>query len=798
MLNAQEQGSATVRGYVYDESESPLGSATVTLHLPADSSIIKIDVSGVDGLFQLAQLPTSTYFLRITSIGFVPFESQPFAIIQNSTHKIGPVVLQRNTEQLAEAEVFATKPLVDIQHDRTLVNVDQLLSSQGGSALDVLKQSPGLSLNNEGAISIRGKQNILVLIDGQQTFMTGTELTDYLRGLPAGLLDQIEIITQPSAKYDAMGTGGIVNLKTKRGQQQGFNASISIGAQQGRYANSANSLNVNWKIDNFNVTTNYGYVFNSPLMELTQQNIFEDITGTVEATVDQKYESASTNHTHDIRTGIDYATDRTTLGVVYTGTFKTYPTQSATSYSDIFDGRYRPIATNGATTNRKARNPKQGVNLYLHQKIDENGQELSITADYLAYNRDVLYYLVNTYTDLHEPANGQISQIRQNIPSDIDIYGIKSSYTLSIAEAIKLEAGVKSTFMKMDNNALFQLHDVSTRRFETDASRSVHYLFGESVSAAYLTYHQKFNDSWALQAGLRVAHTRNNGEEINTSAHFNRRYTQFFPSLMLTSNVNDRHTLAISYGRRINRPIYEQLIPFAFYADLLYYQVGNPHLRPELAHNVDISHTFADKLMTTLSYSHVDDIQSGIFRTQPGSLVLEEAFTNIAVRSSYGLSVDYAEELAPWYSLSVNATVMNNHFSGALAGEYIDIGKTSWMGQLVSQFRLGKSWNAELSANYQSATQEDAISVLLGMGSVNLTVGKQILNNKGSLRFLLLDPLNTGRYSYYSKLGILTSHFKTYWDNQKFGLSLSYRFGSSKVAPAREQTSSMEEEVERL
>ncbi len=797
-LSAQEQDHAIVKGKVYDESNSPIGSATVTLHLLADSSIVKIEVSDQDGLFQLVQLDSSTYFLRISSIGFTPFESQPFDLPKGSVHELNPV-LQQKAEELGAVEVSSTKALVDIQPDRTIINVDQLLSGQSGSALDLLQQSPGLSMNNEGAISIRGKQNILVLIDGRQTFMTGTELTEYLRGLSASLLDQIEIITQPSAKYDAMGAGGIVNLKTKKGSQQGFNANLNIGAQQRKYFNSSNSLNMNWRTGKFNLTSSYGYALNSPTGELIQQNIYENSAGSREAVVEQNFHSISTSHTHDIKAGLDYdASDKTTIGIAYTGTFKAYPPQSNTSVSNIFDAQYMPNATNTAIRSRKASNPKQGINFYLNQKIGGDGQELSITADYLDYNRNSLSNLVNTYTDLADPVNGQISQIRQEIPSDIEIYGFKADYTLPVSEKAKFEVGVKATFLKMDNNALFQIFNEATQNFETDAVRSVHYLFDEDVSAAYLNYHQQFSDTWTLQAGLRVERTSNNGQEVLTSETFNRQYTQLFPNFMLSHDINDKHTVAVSYGRRINRPLYEHLIPFAFYTDLLYSIVGNPHFRPELAHNIDISHQLSDKLSTTMSYSHVNDVQSGIFNFKPGSLVLEESYTNASVLNTYGLSVDYSHEMASWYNFSINTTVMNRHFKGALVDQEINVKKTYWTGQLINQFSLGKTWKAELSANYQSASQEDPISISHRMGATNLTLGKQILDKKGNLRILFIDPFNTGRYSYYSKQGILTSNFKYYWDNQKFGLSLSYRFGSSSVKPSREKTSSMEEEAGRL
>ncbi len=798
VTDAQGQAAASVGGLIHNPGKSPLEAITVTLHRLADSGIAKIDLSDQDGRFQLTELSAGSYFIRITAIGFSPFESEPFSLAENTVRQVDSICLYPGSIELAAVDVVANKPLLDVRHDRTIVNVDQLLSAQGGSAFDLLKQSPGLTMNQDGAISIRGKQNVLVQIDGRQTFMTGADLTEYLRGLSADQLDQIEIITQPSAKYDAAGTGGIINLKTKKGQQQGINTKVTLGARQGRYFNSGNNIDVNWKTSNVNISLNYGYVLDRPLIRIDQQNLFENEAGITEAIVVQDFKSIATNHTHNVRSGLGYTAGRTTVGLTYTGTFVVYPTQTNTTFSDIFDAQTTPVATNNSARGRKSRKPMRGINLYMHQDFGNKGQELSIVADYLAYNRSLVYNLTNTYTDLNEPTNNQFSQIRQEIPSDIDIYGIKADYVYPVADDIKLEVGFKSTFMKMDNNALFQLYDAVTQRYETDADRSVHYLFDENINAAYINYHQQLGESLEVQVGLRMENTRNNGEEANKAERFDRRYTQFFPVATLNYQASDKHALSVGYNRRINRPTYLDLIPYAYYTDLLYYQVGNPRLRPELVHNVDLAHTFADKVTTSFNYAHISDVLSGVFRTQPGSPVLEEGFANVATKNSYGISVDYSEEITPWYTLSSAVTVSYNHFSGALADEPINVGRASWLGQLTNQFSFGESWSVELLANYQSSMQEDAISVLHQMGQVDVTVGKQVLDNKGSLRFLLIDAFNTGRYSYDSQLGKLTSDFKLRFDNRMIGLSFSYRFGSGKGSAKREQRSSTDEEVGRL
>ncbi|WP_028297217.1 TonB-dependent receptor [Olivibacter sitiensis] len=758
---------------------------------------MKLELTGENGEFQFSALPSSLYYIRVTALGYMPYVSHVIDLNATLVYEFGVIHLEKETIQLDAVEIKGKRPVVETLVDRYIVNVDQLLSGQGSTVMDLLGQSPGITVGPDGGISIRGKSSVLVLIDGRQTFLVGEELRDYLKGLPSDQFYQVEIITRPSAKYDAAGTGGVINIKTKKGQLNGFNGTVSATGRHGRYYSQVNNLSVNFRKNNFNATGSYGYILDRPYTYIVSENLFANSDGMIGNRSDQAIRTWTTNHTHSARIGMDYMTPKTSIGVTYSGTFILHPFQYKTSYTGIFDAGSNLVASNDATRTREASNPRQTVNLYFQQQIGKKGQSLNIVADYMAYDRNVEYFLENRFIELATPENSIFSQIRQDIPSDINIYGVKVDYTIPFKGDKKLDVGMKSTYSEMNNQALFQQFSPSSGSYVIDPYRSVHYLFDEAIYAAYVNYAQPIGSSMEIRAGLRVERTNNHGREIRTGEAFDRDYMQWFPMLLLSYTPSEQHSWALNYSRRVNRPHYESLIPFAFYSDLLFYQTGNPYLRPEIMNTVDLSHTFADKLTTTFGYSQLNDFFSGTLESVPGDLVIVEGMANIANQYLYSLSMAYSDQVTSWYDLS--AELLANHigFQGELNGVPIDVGRFSWMVQLVNQFALGRNWSAEATISYMSPSQSDAISVMRKLFRSNLTVSKQILQNRGAVRLQLLDPFFSEQYKSDTYYQGLTNYYHYQFDSRRVGLSFTYRFGHGNT-PRRQQKTSMEEETERL
>ena len=795
---SQTTPTSVIMGSVHSDDRTPLAVATVQLYTLPDSGRVKIELSDELGTIRLSQLSAGRYYIQIAALGFNTWQSEAFDLSDNDTYDLGAVVLETSTIELEAVDVSAQRPLVEIQSDRTVVNVDRLLSAQGGTAWDVLRQSPGLSTNASGEVAIRGKSKVLILVDGRQTYLSGPELTDYLKGLAGSQLAQVEIITQPSAKYDAEGTGGVINLKTKKGITDGLNGSISLAGRQGRHTHTNNSLNINWKSGNINLFANYSYVLNNRYLASSQTSDFFNPSGAVTAHNQQAFTLQGAEHAHTLKTGVDYGNDKgLSLHASYSGNFARAPGTVINTNSNISDAGYLPTATNHAIRRAVSYAWRHAASASLEKQWDSTGQRLTIAGDFLSNNVGNNISLTNTY----QPLTGgpdQLDRIRQQVPSNADIYGLKADYHYPATEAINVDWGIKASRVHMDNDAVFLLYNDMNNQYERDPTRSVHYIFNESIYAAYLTYRHSFTEAWQLQAGIRVEHTRNDGEEMVTNESFGKHYTDVFPSATLSYQLTEQHSLSATYSRRTNRPLYYQLVPYRWYSDLLYYVVGNPKLAPEITNNIDISHTYAGKLTTSLSFNRTQNLITDISRVPSANLAIEDAVINMGRAIDYNLSVMYTEQPAPWLSTSLSVTGQHIRFNYLNGSQWAHIHQTNWQGMFNSQFTWGKSWAAELSASYQDMIRYGPFIIMKPTGQLTASVRKTILDGKGSITLVGTDLLNTYWYKGITQTDELRLDFSDRIDSRLVGLSFSYRFGNSSQAQKAAPASSTEEEAARL
>ncbi len=794
----QQRNSTTLTGQVVDENQQPLPYATVTLHQQPDSAIAKIGVSDENGSFTLASLAPGGYFIRVAAMGHRPYESAALALDSLKAIRLPPIVLTAHADALETVDIVAAQPLIEMRADRTVVNVDQLLGVQGRSAWELIQQAPGVMAGGDGAVSIHGTNNALVIIDGKQTYLSGSELSEHLQSLPADQIHQVEVIARPSAKYDAAGIGGVINLRTKKGLTNGFSGSFTLGARQGRYFNSTNNLDASWKHDKIYVFANLSYALGNPLIKLNQRHEYKDASGIAESIVAQRFISESTTSTPAVRTGFDYAAGSFAIGMEYHANLKGYPAQHNSSFSEILSPQQQLLATNEATRTRELRNPIHSIRAYLEQQLGKPGSSLSVVADYLNYNRPLRYDLNNTLVPAGQASAADRTLIRQNIPTTIGVYGIKADYRLPLTASATFEAGIKSTRMEMDNNAVLGIQNVATAQYDTDVSRSAHYLFDEHISAAYVDYNQQWGSNWVLQAGLRIEHAQNQGEETRRQDAFRNRHTQLFPSVLLQYRPRQQHGFGIGYNRRINRPNYEFLIPFTFYSDLLYQQGGNPHLLPEVSGRFSLSYTFANQLSASLSYTRASNPFLITLARQPGSPAMAFGFGNLDNLDTYSLNISYMKPVTPWYSLMTSLTGLHEHYAGSIEGEQLDAARLSGMGQLINQIRLPRAWAVELTASYLSSMQDGPFSISEPMSRIDITLSKQVLNNQGSLRLQVIDLFDDYHYVTRSSLAALNSWRQQQLDSRMVGLSFAYRFGRSQRQAPRQPESAMTEEAARL
>jgi iron complex outermembrane receptor protein len=785
--HAQTGVAGKVSGVVTGSQKS-VESASVGLLRAKDSAVVKMAVSDKTGHFEVEKVADGKYLVLIQSVGFAKYYSEAFTIsAAQSAYNLKTIVLQGASKKLEDVTVVAKRPFVEQKVDRTVINVDATPSNTGATVMDILEKSPGISVDKDGNISLKGKQGVMIMMDGKPTYLSGLDLANMLKNLPSANLDQIEIMTNPPAKFDASGNSGVINIKTKKTKTVGYNGSVTASYGQGVLPKSNLSTNLNFRENKFNYFANATVFYNENFGDLVLMRKFRNqTTNELLSLFDQVAKNSRDNQGYNYKVGADYFMNKkTTLGIVVNG----YDSRN-TEYTDnttlIKDKNNALTTRTQAINDVKSSYKNIGVNFNLRHVFDSVGNELTADVDYVNYTSGSAQLLSNRFFDNAGNKKSVDEILRGNIPSDIDIYSAKLDFTHPMKGGSRFEAGLKTSYVETDNDAQYANMDFSTNQFVKDANRSNHFLYKENINAAYLNLSKQLNKIWSAQLGLRLENTNLSGNQLTTSQTFKRDYTQVFPTAFIGYTPNDKNQFAISYGRRIDRPNYQDLNPFYNFLDKYTYQVGNPYLNPQFSHNFEINHTFRSMLTTSLNYSTTKDIIQEVLEQVDSTNTSFIKKSNIASRKNIGLSVSLNAPVAKWFRTSIYTNVFNNAFSGVINGKLEEVSGTSFMANMNNQFTFNKGWSGEISGFYRSPAVQGVL-VSNPMWGMNIGVGKQVMKNKGAIRLVVRDVFRTQVFSGYSKYQNVDVTINQARDSRVVNLSFTYRFAKGKTAAQRKR-----------
>ena len=773
-----QKAEGNISGLVISNGE-PKELASVSLIGGSDTSVLKMGVTDKSGQFQLISVPFGAYRIVISAVGFQNTISRSFELsATQANYTIEKVDLKPAPKALQNVTVSTKKQMIEQTLDKTIINVDASPTNAGLTALEVLEKSPGISVDKDGNISLKGKAGVMVMMDGKPTYLSATDLTNLLKNMPASQLEQIEIMTNPPAKYDAAGNSGIINIRTKRSKTQGFNGSINLGAGAGFYLKTNNSVALNYRTGKFNIFTNYSHSWNKGYQTLDLKRVFPDTL------FDQVSKMNSDFQNHNYKIGADFfASKKTTFGVVFTG-FENpgSMTNNNTTLKKDKSGNVLSRTETLSKTNESWSN--KALNINMRHVFDSTGKEITADVDYLGYHSKNQQNFSSYFFD---KAGGK-SQVDEflsgKLPSDIKIYSAKVDYSQSLKGKAKLEAGIKSSYVETDNNA--QYATLVNDSWETDMGRSNHFVYKENINAAYVNTSKEFNKKWSGQLGLRIENTNAKGNQVTTGEIFNRNYTQLFPTAYVGYKHNDKNQFSLSYGRRIERPDYQDMNPFFYFLDKYTYQVGNPYLRPQFSHNIELSHSWNSILNSSISYSKTNDIMQQVLEQIDSISTSFVKRSNIASQNNLSLSVSANIPVTKWWRANIYTNVFRNHFRGVVNNGPIDVSGTTGMANLSNSFTFKNGWGAELSGFYRTKSIEGTL-VANDMGAVNVGFSKQILKKKGSLRLNIRDVFYTQQFSGYSKYQNIDVSIRNTRDSRVANLTFTYRFGKQQNSPQRKK-----------
>jgi hypothetical protein len=768
------QTGLKISGKITGADGKPLDGATVYLQRAADSVLVKSALANADGTYVLANLKSGAYKVAVTMMGFATYKSNIVNLDGNDI-VLPAITLQTKGTALKEVTVSAAKPFVEHKIDRTVVNVDALISNAGSTAMDVLEKAPGVIVDQGGGISLNGK-GVKIFIDDKPSYLSGADLESYLRSLSSSAIDQLELMTNPPAKYDAAGNGGIINIRTKRSKAIGFNGSVNLSYNQGKYGKSANSLNFNYRNNKFNVTGNLSVNTNSTFNDLDINRHFMNASGAVTSNFLQNDFIRRTAQGYNAKIGVDYyASDKTTFGVVLTGLYN--PTHRTTvSTSRFLNPQNQPDSTIIANNSDDALFDNGGFNLnYRHQYKKE--QELSVDLDYLLYySHSQQSFLNNSYQPNGAITNSDL--LTGTLPAYLHIYSAKTDYTQPLGNGIKLAAGLKTSLTTTDNTAdyYYTIHNITN----PDYGKTNHFLYRENINAAYINANKDYK-RFSIQTGLRLENTFSNGHQLGNAqkrdSTFKRNYTSLFPTIYLLYKLDSAgtQTIGLNYGRRIDRPYYQDLNPFQSPLDKFTYYVGNPFLKPSYSNNIDLSYSYKT-ITTEISYGKTTDnvnetieILNGIYYSRPGNLGYTEYKT---------IAVDAGFDPAKWLNIHANGRVQNIHTVSSFYTGDLNTQGTYFFVRGVLQFKTGKDWVIQTDGSYQSRVT-NAQFIGSPRYRVNGALSKK-LSAAATVKLVLNDVfytfVNAGDIN---NLANTKANYRNLGDSRTVVFSLSYRFGKA-------------------
>jgi ferric enterobactin receptor len=787
-LASHAQSRAAVRGTVASPTGAAVEFATITLHHAADSVVVKTEFSDAQGAFRLEAPAGKSYRVSVMQVGYGRYWSAPFELPEDGLSLPAIALAANQATALKEVTVTGRKPLYERQADRTVINVADSPLSSGATTLDVLGRSPGVTLSNTNEIGLRGRAGVLVVIDGKRTPLTGNDLAEYLRSLPAEQLQSIELITNPPASFDAQGGAGVIAINLKKDQRLGTNgtANASYGySEQGKFTGG---LALNHRRKNLNVYGTYAYTDRRYFARLDFNRQFAatptlPASGTVLAN-----DQLSHLRSHSGKVGLDLNLSKhTLLGVSATGLIGQTNTTIA-NQTQLVDGLGMATDRYHALTTSDVNRPSGSANLNLRHVFADSANAATLTADadYARYRLTRVLGL-NTYYDTAGQSNTLFNSDQHGT---LSIGAAKVDFSQPLPHRTRLDLGAKVTQVVSDNDVAF-----AGTLGSSGAPPSSQFSYHENVNAAYASLRGALPKT-TLQAGLRAEQTNTLAEQAGATLR-EQHYVQLFPSALVERTLNDRHSLALAVARRIDRPAYTQVNPLRFYNDPTSYRAGNPYLVASTSYNFELTHTYRQKFSTGLAYSRTD--QPIVEVTQPspdGGRVVVNQNVNLSTRHFYTLTLTAPLTPTKWWTLYANLLGYYNRFEGALNGTNLDRGRFACNLAANNSFTLPRGWSAELNGLYESR-EVFGFQVIQARGQVSAGLQKSLWNKQGTFRLNVADIFYTTPNRATSTYDNFTETYYSRLDTRIVTAALTYRFGNNKVAAARRRAAGADEELRR-
>ena len=772
VFTAQAQ-QGEVSGHVFNEQQEPLANVSIYLLTAKVGALIKTEVTNEHGRYVIKNVPPGEFVVQASSVGYETSKSSLLKVTGQPI-VVDDMILKPESQTIDAVTVEGQVPLVQQRDGKLVLNVENSTLAAGNNALEVVQRAPGVSVDKDENLQLMGQQGVNITIDGRQTYMTGEQLAAFLKAMNGDQIQRVEVSTIRSAKEDAEGTVGTINIVLKKNKLEGFNGSFLASAAHGKHARGNSSLNLNYKKNNTTVFGTYGFARNRRQFDLNMERVIP--SDGADRVFDQDAYLIETNKTHNYRIGVEQKTsERNTMLLQFSGDNDEEISDNA-SLTNI--GPRIGVVDSVLDASSKSVTPfnRYSVNFNNDFQLDTLGSKLLLDLDWSAFrNNSKINYEYRT----SDPAGNLLYDPeleRSRMPVDIDIYVAKLDFEKIWRKGGKLETGLKYSNVRSDNDLQFE-HFVDNQ-WQDYAGRPNHFVYTEQIAAAYADYSREFGP-WSMKMGLRTEYTVSDGNSITLEKRVKRDYLDWFPSANVSYTLNENNILSLTYARKIGRPNYRHLNPFEYYIDKFTFMRGNPYVNPQYTNGFTLNYTLYKMFNFTLGTDLTNDamVESlGQDSVTGQAWITRENLANTV--TSY-LNINAPVRIGKFWTMNNNLTTIYMHFKGPIAGEYADLGSTFFQGRSTNNFKLNKAFSAELSVNYNSAFLYNVYKIHARWGT-DVGVNYNFKNERSSLKLTGTDIFRTQQNNVSTNFGQFNSIIRQYNDNQTIRLTYTYKFGNLK------------------
>ncbi len=776
-----------ITGSIVDIANAPVSYCPLALIKSSDSSIVKGSITTENGQYMFENVKAGKYLIKVSSIEFKEGYYNPFIFDSLSNYNVQTIIVKSNSIKLNEVSIVAMKKTIEMKDGMMIMNVENSPLTSGNTVFDLIKKIPGVFIDNQNNIILSGKGSVRVMINGQLQRISNDQLISILMGMNAELVSKIEIMKNPSVKYDSEGSGGLINIVSKKVKVMGLSGSVNSNINKGDFYRGSVDGSINYKFNKIAIFSNFGYgnrISNTDYQFNQDVNLIDSITY-----LRQKGSVKTTQQLYHYSLGTDYYLNKNnTIGVLISGGLTSSPSSNISRNNITGDNNYPyNYTTSSLKLSDNFSNPNYNIN--AEHKFDTLGTVLNFAADYSDFKEVKNKLNENLFLTQHDSIIQPEKTFKSSTNSRFQLFTQKLDFIKKIKGGIILESGIKATTVQNKNNYLFERKNPTTDNFEKDSLISNNFTYNENIYAGYVNFKKEYKVA-TIQIGSRFEKTIVTAKD-EALFKLTRNYFNFFPNISIDYHKSDKHTLQLSLSKRIERPSYNDINPYVSYDDYFSASKGNPFLVPAINYNASLAYVYNQTIYNTVGYSVNNNNIVNIDLKLDSTNLVTNTMKNINSYTVIYYSLYYQKEIRSWWNTSVSSDIYTQTFKGNINSTSFNRTNIAYQAVVNNDFLLFKKYKLMVNGYYFSPTIYSTAKSS-NFWWVDLGLKKSYLKDKLTFNLTFSDIFHTNNYSTVIQFQSQNNFYRGVKDTRRVSFSVIYKFGKLKIDSRQVQSNDSE------